>query len=66
VSRRAAYERVGWVVPKPKPIQSVKPKPPRRENLQRRLEKLESEAARLRERVENLITEDDPELGDGS
>jgi hypothetical protein len=66
VGRRAAYERVGWVAPKPKPIKSVKPEPPRRENLQRRLQKLESEAAQLREQLENLTTEDDPELGDGS
>jgi hypothetical protein len=53
-----AYERVGWVAPKPKPIKSVNPKPPRRETLERRLQKLESEAAQLREQLANLRTED--------
>ncbi|BBY05408.1 hypothetical protein [Mycobacterium noviomagense] len=55
-----AYQRVGWVAPKPKPIKPVKPKPPRRETLQRRLQKLESEAAQLREQLKNLPREADP------
>jgi len=53
-----AYERVGWLAPKPKPIKPVKPKPPRRQTIERRLRKLESEAAQLREQLENLRTED--------
>lgn len=46
-----AYQRVGWLEPKPKP---AKPKPPPRKTLERRLKKLEAEAADLRERLKNL------------
>lgn len=45
-----AYERVGWVAPKPKPL---KPKPTPRKILERRLQKLETEAAALREELKN-------------
>lgn len=48
-----AYERVGWVAPRPKPIAPVKPKPRPRKTLERRLEKLEAEAAALREELKN-------------
>jgi hypothetical protein len=50
--------------PKPKSIKPVKPKPPRRETLQRRLQKVESEAAQLREQLKNLPTETDPGSSD--
>jgi hypothetical protein len=45
-----AYERVGFLAPKPKP---VKPKPTPRKTLERRLQKLEAEAAALREALQN-------------
>ena len=46
-----AYERVGWLEPKPKP---AKPRPSPRKSLERRLKKLEAEAAELRERLKSL------------
>ena len=49
-----AYQRIGWLEPKPKP---VKPKPPPRKTLERRLKKLEADAADLRERLKNLPDE---------
>ena len=50
-----AYERLGWVAPKPKPPkQSPKPKPPSRRSLQSKLGKLEAEAARIRKQLEEL------------
>jgi hypothetical protein len=48
-----AYERVGWVTSKPKPIKPVKPQPAPRKTLERRLQKLETEAAALREELNN-------------
>jgi hypothetical protein len=50
-----AYERIGWVAPKPKPPkQPAKPKPPSRRGLQSKLGKLEAEAARIRKQLEQL------------
>jgi hypothetical protein len=50
-----AYERVGWVKPKPKPPKApTPPKPPSRRNLQTRLRKLEAEAEQLREQLKKL------------
>jgi len=46
-----AYQRIGWLEPKPKP---AKPKPSPRTAMERRLKKLELEAADLRERLRNL------------
>jgi hypothetical protein len=53
-----AYEPVGWLAPPPKPLKPVKPKPVPRKTLERRLKKLESEAAQLREELKNYGTED--------
>ncbi len=58
VRRLVAYEPVDWVAPKPKPIKLPKPKPPSRKSVERRLQKLESEAAQLREQLKNLPSED--------
>ena len=46
-----AYQRIGWLEPKLKP---AKPKPPPRKALERRLMKLEAEAAKLRQELKNL------------
>jgi hypothetical protein len=51
VRRLMAYEPVNWVAPRPKPIKPVKPKPVSRETLERRLKKLEAEAAALRKQL---------------
>lgn len=48
-----AYERVGFLAPKPKPVKPIKPKPVARKTLERRLQKLEAEAAQLREELKN-------------
>jgi hypothetical protein len=48
-----AYERVGFLAPKPKPVKPIKPKPVARKTLERRLQKLEAEAAQLREELTN-------------
>jgi hypothetical protein len=45
-----AYERVGWLKPKPKPFKAVSVP---RKTLERRLKKLEAEAAALREELKN-------------
>ncbi len=52
-----AYQRLGWLAPKKKPVTPVKPKPVPRKTLERRLKKLESEAAQLREQLKNHGTE---------
>jgi hypothetical protein len=49
-----AYEGVGWVKPKPKSVKPPKPKPPARQTLEKRLKKLESEAAQLRKELKTL------------
>jgi hypothetical protein len=51
----AAYERVGWLAGKKTPI---KPKPAPRKSLERRLRKLESEAAQLREQLKTYPADD--------
>jgi hypothetical protein len=48
-----AYERVGFLAPKPKPVKPTKPKPVARKTLERRLQKLEAEAAQLRAELKN-------------
>ncbi|BBY21298.1 hypothetical protein [Mycobacterium stomatepiae] len=48
-----AYERVGFLAPKPKPIKPVKPRPKPRKTLERQLQKLEAEAAALRNELES-------------
>lgn len=50
-----AYQRVGWLARKKPP---VKRKPPPRKTLERRLLKLESDAAQLREQLDNLTTDE--------
>ena len=50
-----AYQRVGWLAKKAKP---VKTQPVPRKTLERRLRKLESEAAQLREKLDSLPTEE--------
>lgn len=50
-----AYQRIGGLEPKPKP---AKPKPSPRKTLERRLRKLEAEAAELRNQLKNLADED--------
>jgi hypothetical protein len=47
-----AYERVGWVKPKPKPPQPRKP--PSRKSMETRLRKLERESEQLREQLKRL------------
>ncbi len=47
----AAYQRVGWLAMKAKP---PKPQPIPRMTLERRLQKLESEAAQLRKKLDSL------------
>ena len=49
-----AYQRVGWLAKKAKP---VKTQPIPRKTLERRLQKLESEAAQLREKLDSLPTD---------
>jgi hypothetical protein len=51
----AAYERVGWLAGNKTPI---KPKPTPRTTLERRLRRLESEAAQLREQLDRLPVDD--------
>jgi hypothetical protein len=51
----AAYERVGWLAGKKTPI---KPKLAPRKSLERRLRKLESEAAQLREQLKTYPADD--------
>lgn len=48
-----AYQRIGWLAKKSKP---PKPQPIPRKTLERRLQKLESEAAQLREKLDSLPT----------
>lgn len=50
-----AYQRVGWLAGKKTP---VKPGPTSRKTLERRLGNLESQAAQLREQLENLPSEE--------
>ncbi|OBH47303.1 hypothetical protein [Mycobacterium mantenii] len=57
VRRLVAYEPIDWVSPRPKPVKPMKPKPSRTA-LERRLQKLESDAAQLREQLRNLPIED--------
>jgi hypothetical protein len=49
-----AYDRVGWVARKPKPQKPAEPQPRPRKTLERRLQKLEAEAALLREQLNDL------------
>lgn len=46
-----AYQRIGWLQPKPKP---ARPKPPPRKAIERRLKRLEAEAADLRRQLKGL------------
>lgn len=47
-----AYQRIGWVVPKPKAPRTPKPpKPPSRRSLQIRIRSLEREAGKLRDEL---------------
>lgn len=50
-----AYQRIGWLVAK---TSAPTPTPPPRKTLERRLQKLEAEAARLREQIEGLQLEE--------
>ena len=50
-----AYQRVGWLAKKAEPAE---PQPIPRKTLERRLQKLESEAAQLREQLDNLPTDE--------
>lgn len=50
-----AYQRIGWLEPKSKP---AKPKPSPRTALERRLKRLETEAADLRMQLEGLADDD--------
>lgn len=53
------YQRIGWVVPKPKAPRTPKPpKPPSRRSLQMKIRKLEREADRLREELSKLDSSD--------
>jgi hypothetical protein len=54
-----AYERVGWLAAKPKPIKPPEPVPRPRKTIERQLKKLEAEAAQLREELKNRPPDDE-------
>ncbi len=54
VRKLVAYEPVGWIAPRPKPIKLPKPEQPSRKSLEAELKKLEAKGERLREQLKKL------------